>query len=483
MSPRWRSSLARALQTGPAFTLRHAAILTLACVGLTAPLAALAAVPPRGPSQARQPAPRPTVSVSAPAQHGFPALDAIQAVVGRSARWGRGVPLPLDCDQPPLVASATASSTDGRTIGAFVTPTGAGAEAFQRIRQCASSRAGVNGRPFAVVDLDGGNTVIWQRGDMLMSVTAARFDPVTLAAIDRRAVRALRVNGCIDLDPTVADARRSPDRPDYAPHTIARTVRIDPVNVHVGGEDALTRLLDVRQVRVPDGVAGPPLPEPVDRPEVPQYPGVQQASISTDVPAADPVGPGCGWAFTDSVGPVDDRQAIEQAADALVELTQRDLRAQQKQWLQRVARYEQRRAPYERAAQAWNAYARRVAAVQKSWAHQRAELDRYDEQLTRWRSERDALSRFRAERDAASAQFEADTRACTAGRPRPSGTASASPTPEPTTTPSGSSGAPTPVHTPACPPARPAILDQREPAVEPQPVMPHLWRPSDGGGH
>lgn len=479
MIPGW-TSLARALKTGPAFTLRHALTLTLASLGVTVPLAFVAAVPPRAPAAERTPAPRQAVDARAPATRDFPALGAIRDVVGSTApQWGRGVPLSIGCRQPQLVASALATDEHGRTVGAFVTPTGAGAEALQTVGLCASTRTSLDGRPTVVVDLDGGDTAIWQEGDMLISVTAPRFDPVALAALDRRAVRALTAHGCAALDPSVADAKRNPNRPDYVAHTVARTVRIEPVGLDAGDEDAITPLQDVEQVDMPTGVAGPPLPTPVSRPTPPEYPGAQETSIGVDAPAADPVGPGCGWAFTATAGPDDDAGAIRQSARELVERTKQSLTEQQRQWAKDAERYLKALGPYQRSARAWNAYADQVAAVQASWTDQRARLDQYEADMATWRTQRDALRRFRAGRDAARTQYEADQRACDAGWPFPSAspgaTASGTGAPSPSATPGGSA-TPSPTPTLTCPPRRPAILDETEPYVGPKPAKPELWR-------
>lgn len=270
--------------------------------------------------------------------------------------------------------------------------------------------------------------VTWSRGDVLVTVTAATADgqhtpdrdlvAAAVAAVDGAVLAAL-APVCPDLAPTAADATRNPAWPGYTGRRDPLAVTVppvppvpdpaapDPARVVPQVPDPapvpdLAPLLPRPQGDQPgpqgedeagdpwDGAARGPAPVLVDPAAFAPAPQVGDpgrepvrptapTTVTFHVPAPDPDGPGCGWAFTGQDAPgvdVDElaaarehaaRQAIADATGARARTWVATLDwartwprwAAAKDAADQVAAYEQARAEatarWEQATAAWQA--------------------------------------------------------------------------------------------------------------------------------
>lgn len=449
------------------FDLRHALAVTGSALALAVPLALVGTLD----------APRADTPVSgaqsgdgapAVAAHDFPAMAVVRAVLGSDAQWGRALPVPTGCSPSTPVVSAI-HSADGVTTGVFAMPTGAGRETFDQVASCASRSATVSGAQVAVLALDGGETALWARGDVLVSVTAARLPD--LAGTDEVLRAALASAHCADLAPTAADARRNPARPDYEPYTVPHEIAVPSSGTRLAtATDVAGTVEPVEAMAMPDGIQGPPEPQAPEQPGALAWPGEEPTARTVEVVTADTVGPGCGWAFNAASAPAADEAELARKADAAYAAARQALLAAQAEWVGKAEAFNLDYPAWAKKRDAWNAYALKVARVHESWASQATALDAYTALRAQWKTEVDARTAFLAEQSAAQATYNKALTACDepAVEPTPTPTPSASPTPTPA-----------PTSAQVCPPRRPAILDQEAPAVGPTPAAPDLWQPGD----
>jgi len=448
-----------------------------------------------GPSAA--PAPAEQAAPAAPqvqlAAADTPAADVARAMLmDRQVTWAALPPVPFGCRTPDFVLSATAPTEVG-SLGVHVTATGAGRAALDQLAACGRTRS-VGDAPAVRLSFTGGSAVVWQRGDVLISLAAASVDENVLVALDQQALGAL-APVCAATVVTAADATRNPRHPQYAAFTQSREVAITPSPADPGGQNAQTVLAQLDTRAMPAGIAGPPLPAEVARPDAPAWPGPQESVRTITVPALDVDGPGCGWAFTGAVAPVVDGAQVEREATALVNETTTELRAAQLEWNGAVADYLDASAVYEPLAAAWNAYTAQVASVQGEWVTQRLALDAHEqavrdyEQAVRQRQDLiDAQALAQGEYDEAVAACQAQVEQVSSAlpiipdpvpapsetpTPAPSGTTA--PTPAPTKDPAPDPTTAPPAPLLDCPAPRPAVLNTPVPAEQVAPTAPVLW--------
>lgn len=454
--------------------------LTVVALGGLAALGALLVpelLAPAVPAKAA-PQPEPTVTVEQVVPATAPAFDVVRAVVDTEPVWNQVLPLPFGCDGPDPVLSAT--GTHGAVVlGAFVMPAGGGSAALDSIRSCGrrTDVAGARAVRFAV---DGGQVVLWSRGDVLVSVSAPAVDDAVLRSVDERLNAAL-AGTCVSAAPEAQDPSRNPVLGSYTPWTATAQVHVETAGLSVPGAPAAPTALELPVL--PAGVAGPPLPEPVAAPAVPQHPGDEPLERSLSVPAVDVDGPGCGWAFTGATGPRVDGEAVEREAHSLITAQREQLEAEHAAWVDAVTAFTSALPTYEQELAAWEQYAAGVREVAASWSAQATAIDEHRRAVQR----RDAQVRAHEAHLAAQAQAQADydaaLRACTTWQAQVDAAAAApAPAPGPTATP-GPTPAPSPTVVlppePAggCPPARPGVLDQAPPSIDPEPAAPALWQP------
>ena len=138
----------------------------------------------------------------------------------------------------------------------------------------------------------------------------------------------------------------------------------------------------------------------------------------------DPVGPGCGWAFTGQVGPPYDATAEAVAAQGRVAQAQLDLSVAQQAWQANVVQYWSQVADYTTQADAYSAYAAAVRKVAVAWDRITAERTAYAAAVDTYNAAAAAREQFLL--DQAAAQTDYDTAVALCGGVSPSTTPSPS---------------------------------------------------------
>jgi hypothetical protein len=301
-----------------------------------------------------------------------------------------------------------------------------------------------------------------------MELVAAEVDPTLVKAL---------TGVCANQASTVADAVRSP--------WVARDQFVglaSPVPVTMAPSPT---------PRAPSGVTPAPVgwsPTPLpsvsvpERPADPVWPDTLPAvqvgsplppSILAPAPTlslvpsrlADPVGPGCGWAFTGQTGPAYDAGVEAVNAQGRVVQAREELSAAQQAWQTNVVQYWQQVGDYTTQADSYTGYAVAVRKVAVAWDRISAERTAYADAVTRYNEAAAAREQFLLEQAAAQTDYDDAVAVCLAAFP------SATPAP---------SGSPSPSGTAAgdCPPPVPDILSQVAPTVPPLPTPPPDPRPT-----
>lgn len=142
---------------------------------------------------------------------------------------------------------------------------------------------------------------------------SATSPTLALATLVQNALSPAMASVCVDQHAGAAAAQRNPTQRDYKPYAVAIVVS-PPSSVPRPNLALLSGALPVVANPVPGSIKTAPTP--------PVAPTVA-LTTTVAVPRADPIGPGCGWAFTAMVPPVfsstPDQQATAQA-DAITKL-------------------------------------------------------------------------------------------------------------------------------------------------------------------
>ena len=477
---------------------------------------------PRGPvAAAAAPAVAPPLERVALAT--TPAQQAIAQVLGGrpdpswvpvgSPTWTAATPFDEECGRPGELDAALAGArayTVGRdqvlvSISSYSAGLGAPALAgwSSNLGECASSgrvgrvRVEGPGGSGILAWLRAGSTpgtaamLMWRRGDVIATVAVPTAQPAGLAAraalVDTALVAAL-AGRCADTSSTGADSVRSPwvSRNQFTgltePLTVAvgaATAPVPPPGV-IPVPDTWTPQ-PIPSVSLPARPADPVWPEvlpaPVVSPFAPAKPTRPPASTSVASRVDDPIGPGCGWAFTGQVRlPYDagTEAALTQARAAQAEA---DLGALQAQWQSDAVAFWRDVPAYELQAQLFSAYAAEVSSVAVAWDALTRERERYAVLVDAYNAAVTARQDFLAAQAAARAQYEVAVSVCgstpsplpSPTEPSPSDTAVPTPTPTPIAT---------DAVTPGCPPEVPAILFESPPELPPAPTPPSDPRPT-----
>ncbi len=329
----------------------------------------------------------------------------------------------------------------------------------------------------------GASALFWRRGDVVVVVAAPGSSPVGLAEraaeVDARLLVALS-GRCANLGSTPADAARSPwGNPDaftgltvpvavsVAPSATPRPpVGVTPVPPTYSPSPLPSVSYPVRPL---DPVWPEELPSPVASPVAPARPPVAPSITAVPRRITDPVGPGCGWAFTGQVSPPFD--PVEEAALVVERVAQARaaLAAAQVQWQADLVTYWSELPAYAPQAEAFAAYARQVAQVAAAWDSITAQRDAYTAAVAAYELAATARSDFFVRQAEAQAAYDLAVAACGLPpvTPSPTATAPVSPT-----------GSPTPTGAPVCPPAVPPILLETGPTLPPLPTPPPDPRPT-----
>lgn len=334
----------------------------------------------------------------------------------------------------------------------------------------------------------------WRRGDVVVVLRTPGTDAGALAryaqVLDARLLVALR-GRCAEIGSTLADAARSPyvEGVEFTGRLVPVPVTVDPVPTPDGGSP-LPVLSPAPSVSLPARPADPvwptELPSPVGSPVLPADPGLEPTATTIESRAADPTGPGCGWAFAGVTPPGFSAEDEAARVESLSLQAREQLLAAQEQWRLSVETYRGAAVEYDQQLAAFLQYAEQVRVVAEAWDTITASRDLYAQQLAAYEAAVAAVAQFEADQAAAREAYDAAVAACDAGGPTPDPTTaapepSASPTPTPTPSPSPTGSlTPTPEPTvPGCPPEVPPILFEQPPVVPPSPAPPPP--PTPGG--
>ena len=424
-----------------------------------------------------------------------------------------GAPSSTPATQSPPAAARSVTVT----LHAF--GAGAGAAAFTELRaridSCPQREASVDSSTMDIAGTTGlaglvrpegspasVSTVTWRRGDLLFdvhSVDLSQSELVDLAtSIDRVGVADL-TPVCPQLDSTQADGARSPwvnrdsytgllaDQPVVVPEVPlpAAPAGVTPRNL-AAPLDPLPAVV-LPSVQPSDPVWPAALPAPVPAPSSPTPVPPQPTAAIAKYQVRDDVGPGCGWAFTGQSAPPFNQDAADAARAASINTVRSNVLAAQQAWGQQVVAYWTAAAAYEQAIGRYRLYAAQVQQVSTAWAAIQSARDAYVVALATWQQAVNQRTALIGQQQAAALAYQNALAVC-AAQPSNLPTISSSPTatttegptgqPSPTTTAGPSPSSPSTTPTPACPPTRPAVLDQVVPPVPPAPVPPPDPRPT-----
>lgn len=202
-----------------------------------------------------------------------------------------------------------------------VLPPGYGAEAISVIRThlyyCSSATlisSDATGALTLSTTVGSGNQVVqsvFRIGDVLVSVSGVGSVGVypyqattNLAATLNATLRQILAPSCQSFDSPISATLRNPINPNYEAPTTTEVLTPPPS----APTPDLSLLLANPTIQPPPPIGSvTSVPSP---PALPTYP----TSVRVQVPVADPVGPGCGWAFTKTVPPTPPSTADVQAA-------------------------------------------------------------------------------------------------------------------------------------------------------------------------
>lgn len=434
-----------------------------------------------------------------------------------AAQTGTDGPLATLCpthnDLSPVASQRATftNSTSGQSATATIQVYGAGlaAQAFAEERASALSCDMENGSvypatspetgasSFAVTVYPSGGTpyrvIGWQAGDAIVYVSAGQSVSVDdLVSNLGQSVTSNLASTCRQVDYSAGEHVRNPWAPGYLGYVVSEDLSV-PTNgalqASVKPIPADLEVPQIQEVRLPAQPASPiwpeTLPDPVKFPKPLVNPGaVMPTSGTVQRVIADPIGPGCGWAFTGLAAPnFNDAKAnsdFEQAKTA----KESEILASQDKWAQDVAAFWSRYDKYVVEASAYQTYAEEVAVVAEAWQAIQDERDAYRQALADYRKAVEERKTFLADQRSARSEYDTEVAWCAANPTVPvdTSTPTASPSPSYTIGPDGVTPmlvtpTPTPTPTQVCPPTRPAILDQIAPAIPLRPTPPADPRP------
>ena len=521
--PQPTSSRIRAAIPGRGTATRSAGVL-LALTGvlvavLTVGGILLAGVPllPRPVAVAASPTPTPSPTIDRVALLSSPAQTTVSTVLGGTPptgwtpagalAWSGGTPFDAACGRPTVDAALSGARVYdlGRsqvvlTVSAYTAGSGAVAMAgwAARLTQCSNASVGVVPAPGPSTDafvatLRSGGTaasaLFWRRGDVIAIVattSSSRSGLASLAAAADPLLVSALTGVCANIASTVADAARSPwvARDQFTGLTAPVTVTNAPSPTPAPPQGVTpvpttwspTPLPSVSYpVRPADPVYPLDLPTAVGSP-LPPSP-LAPAPVSTVVPSRldDPVGPGCGWAFTGQVAPPYDATTEAQLAQGRVTEAQQTLAAAQQAWQVSIVAYWQSVGDYEAQAAAYVAYEAAVRQVAQAWDVISVQRQAYADAVTAYNLAAAARQQFLLDQAAAQTAYDQAVAACQNGTPPTDAPVPTDPT-LPTDT-----AAPLPTDVPVfggCPPTVPDILSQPGPTLPPIPTPPPDPRPT-----
>lgn len=421
-------------------------------------------------------------------------------------------PCSLSPQTQPVFGRYRTFSSAERTVAVTASAYGPGAGPWvmeglaAQLSQCAEQRAdvaaaqGVDGIGVQAVaaGVPQGSVMLVRRGDIILTLVGPAADAEKVArGLDAELTNAL--SDCVDPVGTLGDETRNPWLPgvEYKGMFVDSEVQVPalgapspPQGIEAVALDAAPITLPAvyRPTRPADPVWPLSLPVEVAAPTAPVSPGPEPTRTVIKVPQVDRLGPGCGWAFTNSAAPAVDETELNEQREALRAAATEELKTKQAAWQPAVTAYYQQWADYSLRVLAFGDYAKQVSSVAAAWQKITDDRNLYALALRNYDDAVAAREAFLADKQAAADEYQRQLLVCAAPEPTPSPTPTQSPQPSPS--PSGSAGpstAPSPAPSasapeeprprPGCPPARPAILDQDPPSVPAPPTPPADPRP------
>ncbi|MGA2970266.1 MAG: hypothetical protein ABSE75_10710 [Acidimicrobiales bacterium] len=291
-------------------------------------------------------------------ESGFSAQDPSFAATNPLLNGCSSQAIPVAQESRTLTLSSTTLSVVadvdvfGPGLGALVlarTLTGVAACAGDYV--LTTSPTGLDGFVASGPDVSGSSIleVTWRRGDVLVSLYAfptgyqsATSATLALAAAIDVQFAGLMQSVCVNEVAPVAAARRNPTQTDYTPYA-TRSVVSPPASVPRPNLALLNGPAPA--------VIAPPAGSITTAPVAPVVPTIA-LSASVLVPASDVVGPGCGWAFTQSVPPT---PPVSEPLSELDATAIAQLEAKWSSWPTTVASYLQAKAVYVKDLASYNA--------------------------------------------------------------------------------------------------------------------------------
>ena len=390
----------------------------------------------------------------------------------------------------PAIAGQRVFVVDGHAVTVAVRAYGAGQgmpamrALLSRVRDCAQGGANVGAAPAPNLGVaaiagwaqpagspDRVSTLLWRRGDVVASVSVAgRPNSLPALVLDLDPVLLTRLTPvCANVHPVIIDSVRSPygDRNSFQGWQVPQPVQVTSLGTPPPPPGVFPVPLDhtstpLPSISIPVEPAPPvwplALPTMVLSPLAPTPPGPEPTATTIPVPTQDPVGPGCGWAFTGQIAPPFDAASAQVAGAAAIEGAQAQLVATQQAWDQAVLEFWSSQGSYDSTATSYVAYAAAVRTVAKAWGKITTDRDDYARALADYTTALASQADFLARRAAAQAVYDAAVATC-------AGLITPTPTPTP--------GEPAPT----CPPVTPPILSEPTPTVPPSPTPPAVAGP------
>ena len=357
-----------------------------------------------------------------------------------------------------------------------------------------SSSEGVDGLGVQSVraDLPSGTVTLVRRGDVIVTLVGPAADGEKVArTLDSTLTDSLST--CVDPVGAAGDETRNPWLPGvtYQGLFVDSEVQVPALGAPTPPQGIKAVALDAAPIQLPtvvrparpaDPVWPLALPAEVLAPQAPASPGPEPTRTTIKVPQIDRLGPGCGWAFTNTAAPTVDETELNAQREALRTAATDELKAQQAAWQPAVTTFYQQWADYSLRVLAFNDYAQQVATVASSWQKITDDRNRYNAALRAYQEAVAARDTFFVDKQAAADEYQRQLVVCAAPEPTPTPSPSQSTSPQPSSTASPSTRTPSeptnPSTRPGCPPQRPAILDEAPPSVPAPPTPPADPRPA-----
>lgn len=432
------------------------------------------------------------------------------------AGWvdGARAPHPLLCGaqhDPAGSFSVTVTNDDQAQVYALTYPAGLGAaeldSQLRDVRSCAASATtrsvdiGVDGHDVASLWSGTGTTTrVWRHGDVLLYVSSDSASTMGKVAgrLEEMATELL-ADQCLDPAAGTSDALRSPLHDDFEGWMVDHEVTIpDPERTEATQLPEPLEIVDVSLPLERPYPVWPPLPDPVDKPAEPERPQWPATATTVRITQEDPDGPGCGWAFTGQAAPVFDHDAIQVANNQTIDAARADLEAGVDAWRRELTDFWRAWPDHLAAVDDYARYGEQVAATEEAWEPIDAAWRTYRAQEQAYQADLESYRQTLEARRQLSEQYDERVAMCLEaadivdsaqdeGQPAPD------PTQEPGADLADEAGA-DPEETPqaaadprldealtllaSCPPQRPALLDQPEPAPPVAPTPPADPRPT-----